>query len=164
MKPPPESGVTEELLRRRHHLPHWQQGGSTYFITFRSARGILPVAARTLARDLILENHGSRCDLAFGVVMPDHVHLLLRPREREPGFWWDLATILRGIKGASARRINQLLEMQGTVWQKERFDRIVRDEGEFEEKWRYIYFNPYKAGLVDDPEAYPYFIRPPQDG
>ena len=164
MNPSSNPGIKDELHKRKNHLPHWQQGGSTYFVTFRSARGHLPAPSLGLARDLILEHHGSRCDLPFGVVMPDHVHLLLHPREREPGFWWDLATIMKGIKGASARRINQLLETRGTVWQKESFDRIVRDDAEFQEKWRYMDFNPFKAGLVDDPDDYPYFIRPVDNG
>ncbi len=92
--------------------------------------------------------------------MPDHVHLMLRPSEREPGLWWDLATVLQGIKGGSARRINQVLRTNGTVWQKETFDRVVRDQAEFEEKWNYMLENPLRAGLIDDPDRYVFFIDP----
>jgi REP element-mobilizing transposase RayT len=147
-------------LKRRHHLPHWQLGGSTYFVTFRSVRGALPAVALIQTRERILEDHGRRFDLAFGVLMPDHAHLMLRPREREPGRWWDLASVMQGVKGGSARRINQVLGTTGAVWQKESFDRIVRDESEFREKWRYMYENPLRSGLVDDPDRYEFFIDP----
>jgi putative transposase len=36
----------------------------------------------------------------------------------------------------------------------ESYDRIVRDEAEFLEKWNYIRNNPIKAGLADLPENY----------
>jgi putative transposase len=152
--------IDDSLRIGRHHLPHWQQGGSTYFVTFRSARGALPIEAVHTIRDMILEGHGRRYDLAFGVIMPDHVHLLLRPLEIEPGIWHDLSDILKWIKGAGARRINQLLGGQGSVWQKESFDRIVRDEEEYFQKWQYMVLNPFKAGLVDNPDDYDAFVRP----
>jgi REP-associated tyrosine transposase len=153
--------VDENLRIRRHHLPHWQQGGSTYFVTFRSARGVLANEATYALRDLILEGHGQRYEIAFGVIVPDHVHLLLRPLEIGPGIWHDLSTILKWIKGAGARRINQSLGTQGSVWQQESFDRIVRDEEEFFQKWQYMYLNPFAAGLVEDPDDYHAFVRPP---
>ena len=153
--------IDETLRIRKHHLPHWQQGGSTYFVTFRSARGNLPREAIRELRDLILEGHGHRYDLASGVIMPDHVHLLLRPREIVPGLWHDLSSIMKWIKGAGARRINQLIQTEGTVWQKESFDRIVRDEEEYFQKWQYMYLNPLTAGFVEDPDDYDAFIRPP---
>lgn len=36
--------IDQDLHIRRRHLPHWQVGGNVYFITFRSARGVLPDA------------------------------------------------------------------------------------------------------------------------
>jgi len=81
--------------------------------------------------------------LAAVVVMPDHVHLLLRPL---PGI--ELSRIMKGIKGVSARLINQARQTAGQVWQDESWDRIVRDYAEFEEKLTYMADNPIKAGLV----------------
>jgi REP element-mobilizing transposase RayT len=92
-------------------------GGSTYFVTFRSARGVLPEVARKQVLENILCEHGKRADVLFGVVMPDHVHLLIRPLEKHPGIWNDLSKILQGIKGVSGRKINQLLGTTGSVWQ-----------------------------------------------
>ena len=46
--------------------------------------------------------------------------------------------------------------VKGSIWQDERFDRIVRDEAEFLEKWQYIMNNPLKKELVQSPEDYPW--------
>jgi len=160
---PDRDGIGEKLSRRYGRLPHWQLGGSVYFITFRSKRGDLPDHALDQVREHILYDHGRRYDLVFGVLMPDHVHLVIRPREKSPSRWYDLAEILKSLKGTSARSINKLLGMSGPVWQKESFDRIVRDEREFEVTLEYMYWNPFKSRLVSDPEDYRFFVRPNDD-
>ncbi len=154
--------VTDRLLIRRKNLPHWQLGGSTYFITFRSQRGPLPPPALHQVTKHILYDHGKRYQLVFAVVMPDHVHLILYPCLSAPGRWFDLSVILKALKGSSARQINKLLGTRGTVWQEESFDRIIRDEQELEEKLLYMYHNPVKAGLVTRPEDYEFFVYPPE--
>ncbi|MBI5868064.1 MAG: transposase [candidate division Zixibacteria bacterium] len=156
-----QGSVTSNLQTRRRDLPHWQQGGSVYFVTFRSARGALPPEARRLVIASSLHDHGTKYEFILGVVMPDHVHLLLRPMETSPGVWPDLHMILKSVKGVSARRINQLMGTTGTVWQDESFDRIVRDEEEFQEKCNYILNNPIKSSLVNRPEDYDFYITPP---
>ena len=44
--------------------------------------------------------------------------------------------------------------------QEESFDRIIRSEKEYLEKLNYIWMNPVKANLVDDPNKYPFFVNP----
>ena len=156
----PIQTITEKLLIRRNNLPHWQFGGSTYFITFRSFRGNLSDDCLRQVMTNILFDHGRRMDLHFGVIMPDHVHLILQPRQILPNQWHDLSRIMQGIKGTSSRRINELMHTAGTVWQPESFDRIIRDESEYLEKLNYMWLNPVKSQLVDDPAKYPYFLNP----
>lgn len=157
----PEEPVIDapSLLRRKRYLPHWQLGGSTYFITFRSARGTLPPEARRVVLERVEAGHSSFYTLLFGVVMPDHVHLLLSPLKDQNGDWRDLAKIMQWIKGGSSRTINQILQTSGPVWSKESFDRIVRDETELEQKWNYMIEHPRRAGRVERPEDYEYFTR-----
>jgi hypothetical protein len=64
---------------------------------------------------------------------------------------------MKGIKGVAARLINQSRNSTGTVWQDESWDRIIRDEREFETKLQYMADNPVKAGLVRQIEEYPFF-------
>jgi len=158
-----EKVTDKRVLKRSHNLPHWQFGGSVYFVTFRSDRGCLPDNALKEVKECIVFGHGKKYDLFFAVVMPDHVHMLFRPLRKEKGVWFDLAGIMKGIKGVSSRRINQVLGTKGRVWMRESFDRMVRDEKEFNVKVDYMYFNPVKAGLVSDPENYEFIIRRPYD-
>ena len=46
-------------------------------------------------------------------------------------------------KGATTRAANALLGRSGAFWQREYFDRIVRDETELMAKLEYIVGNPY---------------------
>ncbi|MBI3793693.1 MAG: transposase [Nitrospinae bacterium] len=99
-----------------------------------------------------------RFELAIALAMPDHVHLLLCPLELTEGIYHSLSSILKLIKGRSANRINALLGRKGSFWQKESFDRIVRDQHEWQEKYQYILNNPVKAGLALRPTEYSWVV------
>jgi REP element-mobilizing transposase RayT len=130
-------------------LPHWTLPGSTYFITFRLATGTLDIVERRMVLEHVKSGHAQFYGLAAAVVMPDHVHLILKPLR---GF--TLSRIMKGIKGVAARRLNQHRKTSGQVWQDESWDRILRDAREFEEKLQYMYNNPLKAGLATDGSLY----------
>jgi len=91
--------------------------------------------------------------------MPAHVHALVQPLVKREGGVCDLGEILHSLKSLSAHKINRQRGMKGSVWQDERFDRILRDEMEFNEKWQYIRNNPVKNGLSERPEDYPWFYE-----
>jgi REP element-mobilizing transposase RayT len=139
----------------RRNLPHWQQPGKTYFITWRVKDGAI---LRDQDRGEVLKAlrywDGSKWTLLVAVIMPDHVHVLAQPLPRSDGGVFDLGEILHSVKRHSARIINQFRGTQGSIWQDKRFDRIVRDEEEFMEKWNYIRNNPVELGLADRPEEY----------
>ena len=82
--------------------------------------------------------------------MPDHVHLLMTPHEIAPETWVSLGEILQSIKGFSARTINEARGVRGPLWMDENWDRIVRNEREYEERWNYITNNPEKVGLGEN--------------
>jgi REP element-mobilizing transposase RayT len=85
-------------------------------------------------------------DLYAFVVMPNHVHALLQPHT-------PLARITQGIKGATARRANAMLQRAGArFWQEESFDHWVRSSQEMERTRLYVEWNPVKAGLAARPE------------
>ena len=163
--------VGPSLRTTRRDLPHWQLGGSTYFITFRlkgswplhapagtactppGSTGFQPVLApqeRQAVKKCILHWHAVNWQVHALTVMPDHVHILARPLEKSKDQWHSLSVVLRGVKRQSARAINRLRSRRGPLWQPESFDRIVRDEKEFQEKANYILGNAVKAGLVED--------------
>jgi REP element-mobilizing transposase RayT len=77
--------------------------------------------------------------------MPNHVHAVFVLNSA-----WSLEKILLSWKGFTARKINALLGHTGGFWQRDYFDRLVRDSKHLANCIRYIRRNPEKARL---PEA-----------
>ena len=156
--------VGSELTISRRNLPHWQMGGSTYLVTFRvKGASSLSVGERALVREAILSMHQRKWIVHLFTIMPDHVHILTIPIEKEPGRWFSLPEIMHGVKGRSAREINRMRSRTGELWQDEYFDRIIRNEKEFREKSEYILYNAVRAGLVEDPWEYDGFWMEQKD-
>ncbi len=151
-------------------LPHWQVNEGTYFVTFRLIDSLPTDLARIrggkrieneldrglgsahLARqdigDLVFNAlrvfHRERYVLHSACVMPNHVHAVFRT---VPGV--RLRDVMHSWKGFTAHRANQMLGRQGTFWQRESYDRLIRDGREFERANDYVLANPEKAGLRD---------------
>ncbi|HWB20589.1 MAG TPA: class I tRNA ligase family protein [Phycisphaerales bacterium] len=153
---PQNSGpiVADTLAIHQRKLPHWQVGGSTYFVTFRLGQGSLSESERQIVLNSAVHWHGERAVVYLVTVMPDHVHLLIKPLEKTAGHWHSLPDILHRIKSFSAHEILKQRGAEGHLWQSEYFDRVIRDEEEFLEKWNYIWNNPVKAGLAREPDQY----------
>jgi putative transposase len=95
-----------------------------------------------------------RYELGAYVVMPNHVHAILRPLLPQT---YPLEDVLGSWKQFTARQMNGIRPNSGAIWQEESFDRIIRDE---EHLWRciqYIGRNPRLAGLAS---KVPLWIRP----
>jgi REP element-mobilizing transposase RayT len=145
----------ERMYDYRRMLPHYQKAGRALFVTFCK---LIPTPFTSSARDAILDHclrdNGRRYKLHAGVVMPEHVHLLLTPLQDAKGWAYGLPAILKLIKGASARSVNNLLGSDGPVWQEESFDHVLRSQEGLDEKLEYICQNPIRRGLVKKPEDY----------
>lgn len=83
--------------------------------------------------------------------MPNHVHVLVK---LEAGH--SPVEIVRFWKGGSAIEINRILARNGTLWQREYYDRFVRDLEHLHDCIAYIRNNPVKAKLCDHPEDWPF--------
>jgi REP element-mobilizing transposase RayT len=142
----------------RRYLPHWQLPGSVYFITWRCQDGeVLSSEERTITLKALQYWDDRKWTLYAAVIMPDHVHCLVQPLAL-PEFEgvYDLSEIIHSVKSFRVHQINCQRGSRGSIWQDERFDRIVRDEMEFLEKWQYIMNNPLKQELVNGWEDYPW--------
>jgi putative transposase len=80
---------------------------------------------------------------------------LVQPLPKPGGGVFNLTEILHSVKSFSSQKINRQRKEPGSLWQAESFDRIVRDEAEFLEKWQYIRNNPIKIDLAQFSEEYP---------
>ena len=183
-----------EIDFSKNRLPHWQQAGGVYFVTFRLGDAVpkslldrwtaeraawLRVhpqprtddderdyhARFTAAMERWLDaGHGAcvlrqppcaaivadalrhfervRHDQLSWVIMPNHVHALFTLRAGHM-----LEDVLHSWKRFTARRINALLGRSGNLWQRDYFDRLVRDAAHFGRCVRYIRRNSEKAKL-----------------
>lgn len=186
----------EAVGKTENHLPHWEQPGATYFVTWRTVDSLpeefmagynqekqtwllhhpkpwsieeetvysqqflskfekqldscygecllrQPGLSKVVANTL-MHFEGERTNMVSFVIMPNHVHALfaLHP-DRE------LKSIIHSWKRTSARRLNEATGKTGAFWQKDYFDRIIRDSKHFGKCVRYIRNNPVKAKLRD---------------
>jgi primosomal protein N' len=83
-----------------------------------------------------------RYQLGDFVIMPNHVHVLVRPDANE-----SLESILHSWKSFTAKRANEILKTSGAFWRGEYFDHLVRSLAQHEKFCSYIADNPVKAHL-----------------
>jgi putative transposase len=90
------------IYRRR--MPHWRLEGSVYLVTWRLHRSQKELAGpeREIVVSTLTKFAGQRFDLFAYVVMPDHVHILLKPYK---GFL--LHEIIHSWKSYGANRMQR---------------------------------------------------------
>ena len=97
---------------------------------------------RRILGEILLHFQGERYRMHAFVIMPNHVHAAVQPLPGHP-----LSTLLQAWKSFSAHCINKAVGASGRFWQRETFDRILRDADHFRRVIRYIIRNPAQAGL-----------------
>ena len=102
-----------------------------------------------MVRDSLHFFDGTRLELLAYSVMSNHVHVVftLLDEVTAEGKINSLASVMRSIKTFSGRKANQLLGCNGSFWEREWYDRCVRDEAELIRIVSYVLDNPVKAGL-----------------
>jgi len=154
-----EDGFPKELVIYRRRMPHWRMTGSVYFVTWRLRHHQKELSApeRDLIASALRHFNSQRYDLLGYVVMPDHIHLLVKLFDTQ-----SLQDLIGSWKSYTANRMQRKHGRNGKIWQEEYFDRIVRDENEFLEKAQYILNNPLK--ISPEIEEYPWaWIKPELD-
>jgi REP element-mobilizing transposase RayT len=106
----------------------------------------------TMVRDSLLHFTGERYRLHGWCIMPNHVHILLQPLNGTT-----ISSSMASWKKFTGRRISAWRQQHramppGPVWQREYFDRYIRDEVHYWAVMDYIHMNPVKAGLVQRAE------------
>lgn len=177
---------TSRLWYRPRHLPLFDAATVTQAITYRLSDSLPRHIVERLAEELAPEagpryrarietyldtGHGSGCLidpvittdiidtwhrfagdrylLHAWCVMPNHVHVLMTPL---PGY--PLGAIIQSWKSRTGKRIRR---RNGLVaWQRDYWDRYIRDEFHYHQMVAYIHENPVKAGLVPNAVAWPW--------
>ena len=137
-------GLNDHDLRRLHHLvserteEYLDSGHGSCLMKD-------PVLAKIVA-DALRHFDSQRYQLHAWCVMPNHVHTVV-----EPWSGFELSEILHSWKSFTAHEINKAREGSGTLWQKEPYDHIIRDEASYHRVVQYVLENPKAAGLKSWP-------------
>jgi putative transposase len=91
------------------------------------------------------ERHGWH--IGMYVVMPDHVHFFCFAADNAKR----LSYFMASWKQWTSKRMKKELGIEGSIWQGEFFDHVLRNEASYAEKKEYVYHNPVRAGLVQHP-------------
>lgn len=97
---------------------------------------------------------GIHYQLLCYVVMSNHVHMIIDTNERNVRSQIYLQSIMKKIKGTSARYCNIALERNGQFWSRESFDVLIRNDAMYRRILNYILANPVKANIVDKWQDY----------
>ncbi len=167
---PPQRVVTEFQARRRT-LPRWEAANTTYAIRFSVLEGrperLTDPGIADIVRGSLHHQDGRRYGLHFYTIMSTHIHAVLAPLPRDGGSI-PLPEITHALKsytahqinklvGATGSLINKLVGATGSLWLDEGYNRMIRCQEEYWDWYNYIWLNPYKAGLVDDPDQWPFW-------
>ena len=145
-----EPSLAARLIESLHHFDVPSQGSRIVRRTAREDRQkkAEPGASdgKTAWEDRPTESRPTegRYELGCYVVMPNHVHAVVRPVDCS---LHPLEKIVGGWKQHSASRIQEMIGNKGHLWQDEAFDRIIRDEEHLWHVVQYIGRNPEWANL-----------------
>src|SRR5262249_7640478 len=138
-RPTPSDAALEELARTiQKRVERWLDQGMGSCVLRQAALAALVASS-------LHHFDGKRYELGCYVVMPNHVHLVVRPLMPDAH---PLEEILGSWKKYTSRRINGELKTADDLWQDESYDRIIRDEEHLWQVIQYVGSNPERAGLA----------------
>jgi putative transposase len=91
------------------------------------------------------------CDVHAYVLMTNHVHLLISPKDADSP-----AELMQRLGQRYVQYVNRHYARTGTLWEGRFRSCLVGDERYLLICQRYIELNPVRAGIVNEPEKYPW--------
>ena len=147
-------------VRKRNRLENYDYSQPGYYYVTVCTEGRKPILAQvtksdeTRAAEVILQRAGLLTEEAIQaipsvysgvtvekyVIMPNHFHIILAFAEIEQNLP-SLSTIIQQTK----RRVS--MKFGSSIWQTHYYDRVIRNEADFQAVWKYIDDNPTKWSL-----------------
>ncbi len=132
------------LTKRKYYLHSWKFDWIDEYLDKLNGKCYLHnSAAAEIVVNALAFYYPKEYDLDAWCVMPNHIHVLLKPR---PNIM--LPEVLKKVKRFSAKEINKLIFRKGIFWQHESYDHWLRP-GEFLHRRTYIMENTVKARLCE---------------
>ncbi len=137
----------------RGRLPHWRADEVTYYLTFRHRRALTD-EERTVLYNQILRLDGRDLSIESLCVLAEDTELLVKQPSQQKSKRADLSKIVEKAKAQAGKRIISKTLERFPPFYEESYDRIVRDQAEFEEKLEAIMTSPERVGLSQDASQY----------
>ncbi len=137
--PKPWDAATEDEYHERFSksIDAWLDAGSGECI-------LRDPSVSSIVSEALRHFDGERYFLESFVVMPNHVHVLFRLASEHR-----LEDVIHSWKSFTAKEINKVRGSKGEIWQKDYWDRIVRDTDHRANILNYIRKNPERARLTE---------------
>ena len=110
-----------------------------------------------LVIESLLFNHNKSYELHYCIVMPNHVHLVLKPIKDKLGKQISIAKIMKEHKSFTAVESNKILHRSGQFWLHENYDHVIRNDEEYYQTKYYVLNNPVKAGFINNYKKWKYY-------
>jgi putative transposase len=152
---PPRPNRSHSLSLHRLAGFDYADPDHAYFFTICSRLNTAPFTDGRLAEEVVASLDWLRANrgllLYAWCLMPDHLHLLLRPGDRQR----QLGALIGAFKSFTTRQ-SWGLGYHGQLWHARYYDHIVRRSEDGGRIAQYILENPVRKGLVGEVEAYPW--------
>jgi REP-associated tyrosine transposase len=150
-------------MSRPPRIPNWLpwEKSTVYFITL-YIEGRKPALANAetwkICRTVLDKLDQWR--ILYAIAMPDHVHVLAAPLDRDASIS-DFVKWFKRWFNEAYRRLNCRPSVSDGEpltcrWQEGCFDRLLRSDESLSDKWEYLRQNPVRAGLVPACDDWPY--------
>lgn len=126
----PDFKSKREMLLHKKMMEYMDMGYGECQLKNPDVRKIIEEAFRSI--------HDKMALVHAYVIMPNHIHVVLETKEE-----LKIQEVMHILKGNTALKINRLLQREGYVWQREYYDRIIRNQTHYENAIRYIINNPH---------------------
>ena len=137
----------------RGRLPHWRADNVTYYVTFRHRRPLDETERNTLLRRL-LGADGKRLEFVVLCVLPEATEMMFTVLDAAKGGKYELSDVVEKAKNKAGKDIIKKSAERWPPFYAESYDRIVRDDDEFEATFLKIVESPVSAELTEDPDSY----------
>jgi len=148
--------MDNSFKRALHNPPHWSQANATYMLTasiYQNRYLMLAPERKVTWRNAFIEAAKLyNWNVIAWVVLDNHYQVMVESSEKS----LSLSKFVGSYHKFTARQWNNDENISGRkVWWNY-WDTCIRSEKDYYNRLRYIFWNPVKHGLVDNPEDYPF--------
>ncbi len=146
-------GKWENFNIWRGRLPHWRADDVRYYATFRHRRPLTDMEQWLLYQRLMRAQR-RKFDYLILCVLPEKTEMIFTVNTGQDDEPYELSDVIEKAKRQAGNQIIKKSEERWPPFYGESYDRIIRDEAEFEATWESILSSPVDNELCEDPDEW----------